>query len=253
MVVPNLTRDHTVVGTPDYMAPEQARDSKHPDPRSDLYSLGCALYFLLSGQVPFPRGGPIEKIIAHQSQVAPPVQALRPDVPGGLGALVARLLAKKPEDRVQTAGELAELLAPFACYPAGAAAVEVVVRDSAPHAAAPSASTVVGAGGGPSSSSLLDPNMALGLAKEDLPGRPAVGPSDLTPRPPTEPPKQSKALAASAHLPTRASKLPRATSRKSRAPEPDAAGRVVPQAAWAAFAAFGLAVLVLMLWLVSHS
>jgi serine/threonine-protein kinase len=247
MVVPNLTRDHTVVGTPDYMAPEQARDSKHPDPRSDLYSLGCALYFLLSGQVPFPRGGPIEKILAHQSQVPPPLRSLRPEVPAELAALVARLMAKHPEERAQTAGELAELLAPFARYPAGEPAVEVSVRDSAPHGAAPSVGTVGGAG--PSSSSLLDPGLALALAKEDLPPRVAVGPSDHTPRPQADGPKASKPLTASARLAGRQSALPRPAARKG--PGPHAAGRSVPQAVWLAFGMFGIAILALMLWLLS--
>jgi serine/threonine-protein kinase len=245
-----MTEPGTVVGTIDYMAPEQARDSRHPDPRSDLYSLGCALYFLLSGQVPFPRGGPIEKILAHQSQVPPPLRSLRPDAPAELAALVARLMAKRPEERVQTAGELAELLAPFARYPAGAPAVEVSVRDSAPHQAAASVSTV-GGGAGPSSSSLLDPALALGLAKEDLPPRGAVGPSDRTPRPQADEPKESKPLTASARRAGRQSAPLRPAARKRREPNPSAAGRSVPQAAWLAFGLSGIAILALMLWLLS--
>jgi serine/threonine-protein kinase len=249
MVAPNLTRDHTVVGTPDYMAPEQARDSKHPDPRSDLYSLGCAFYVLLTGQVPFPRGGAIEKIIAHQSQPPAPVQSLRPDVPAELAALVAKLLAKRPEDRVQTAGGLAELLAPFARYPAGAAPVEVSVRDSAPHAPASSASGVCGpAVPAPSTSSLLGPVTLLELAKEEPP---AVAPSDRTPRPKADSPKESKRLKQSARPAARQSKLAQPTARKSRIPAADTRRRV-PQIIWVAFAIFGAAVLALMLWLAAH-
>ena len=118
MVAPDLTRDHTVVGTPDYMAPEQAKNSKRVDPRADLYSLGCTFYFLLTGTVPFQGEGAIEKILAHQSQHPAPVQALRPDVPAPVAELVARLMAKRPDDRVQTASELADLaLKPHASYP----------------------------------------------------------------------------------------------------------------------------------------
>lgn len=251
MVVPHLTRDHTVVGTPDYMAPEQARNSKNPDPRSDLYSLGCALYFLLTGQVPFPRAGAIEKIIAHQAEAAAPVQSLRPEVPAELGALVAKLLTKRSEDRVQTAGELAELLAPFARYPAGAAAVEVAVRDSAPPRPSPSASTIGGAGAGPSSSSLPGPAALLELAKDELPARPSVAPSDHTPRPKADAPRQSKQFRQSNPAAgARPSKLPRADDRQGRAAASD--GRHVPQFVWVGFALFGVSILALMLWLVSN-
>lgn len=130
MVVPDLTRDHTVVGTPDYMAPEQARDSKSVDARADLYSLGCTLYFLLTGRVPFAAEGAIEKILAHQMELAPPLQALRPEIPAPVAELVTRLMAKRPDDRVQTAAEVAEMLAPHARYPKGAPPVEVVSRRS---------------------------------------------------------------------------------------------------------------------------
>lgn len=121
MVAPNLTRDHTVVGTPDYMAPEQAKNSKAVDPRADLYSLGCTFYFLLAGRVPFAAPSAIEKILAHHTDVPTPVQALRPQVPNAVAELVARLMAKRPEDRPQTAAEVAARLEPFVAYPAGAA------------------------------------------------------------------------------------------------------------------------------------
>ena len=110
MVAPHLTRDHAVVGTPDYMAPEQAKNSRDADPRSDLYSLGCTLYFLLTGRVPFPYEGPIEKILAHQTEPPPPLQALRPEVPAALAGIIVRLMAKRPEDRFQTPAEVADML-----------------------------------------------------------------------------------------------------------------------------------------------
>jgi serine/threonine-protein kinase len=242
MVVPNLTRDHTVVGTPDYMAPEQARDSKHPDPRSDLYSVGCALYFLLTGSVPFPRGGPIEKILAHQAETAAPVQSLRPEVPDGLATLVAKLLAKRPEQRVQTAGELAELLAPYARYPEGAAPVEVVVRETAPHAPLPAASTVAGTAP-PSSGSLIGPSTVLELVKEAPPpaSRP-VAPSEPTPRPRGEPSKRRE------HSPA-PPKSSRAASRAGRSKPP---ARPVSQVVWVGVALLGVAILALMLWILSR-
>ena len=121
----DLTRAGTVVGTPDYMAPEQARNSSTVDHRADIYSLGCTLYFLLTGHPPFPEGTPIEKIIKHQLEAPIPLQALRRDAPDAVAIVVARLLAKRPQDRFATAAEAADALAPLAVYPVGAKAVAV--------------------------------------------------------------------------------------------------------------------------------
>jgi serine/threonine-protein kinase len=110
---PALTQLGMVVGTYDYMAPEQGRDSSSADARSDLYSLGCTFYFLLTGQPPFPDGGALEKMMQHQLDEPAPVEGLRPDVPPGVAAVLRRLLAKRPEDRYQSADEVAEALAPF--------------------------------------------------------------------------------------------------------------------------------------------
>ena len=99
--------------SPDYVSPEQAKDLRQANVRSDLYSLGCTLYFALTGRPPFPRGTALEKLFQHQFEESPPVARLRPDVPRVLGAIVQRLLAKRPADRYQDAAELAEALAPF--------------------------------------------------------------------------------------------------------------------------------------------
>jgi serine/threonine-protein kinase len=126
----DLTRAGTVVGTPDYMAPEQARNSSTVDHRADLYSLGCTLYFLLVGHPPFPDGSPIEKIIKHQIEVPTPVQALRRDVPDAVATVVARLLAKRPEDRYATAADVADALAPLTVYPDGVKPVLIRMHGS---------------------------------------------------------------------------------------------------------------------------
>jgi eukaryotic-like serine/threonine-protein kinase len=110
----DLTRAGTVVGTPDYMAPEQAKNSSTVDHRADLYSLGCTLYFLLAGRPPFPDGNPIEKIIKHQLEAPMPLQALRPEVPTEVAEVIARLMARSPVDRFPTALEAADALAPLA-------------------------------------------------------------------------------------------------------------------------------------------
>lgn len=116
-----LTRDGTVVGTPDYMAPEQAKNSSTVDHRADLYSLGCSLYFLLRGQAVFPEGSPIDKLIRHQLDPAPDIRKVRPDLPDGLAAVIDKLLKKRPEDRYQTASEVALALAPFTASAAAGA------------------------------------------------------------------------------------------------------------------------------------
>ncbi len=108
-----LTRENTVVGTPDYMSPEQAKNSSTIDARSDQYSLGCTLYYLLRGQAPFPTGTPIEKLIRHQTEAVPSIRHVRPDVPEGLAAVLTKLLQKKPELRYRTAAEAATALEPF--------------------------------------------------------------------------------------------------------------------------------------------
>ena len=108
-----LTRDGTVVGTPDYMSPEQAKNSSTVDARADQYSLGCTLYFLLRGQVLFPGGTPIDKLLRHQLDPVPDIRKARPDIPAGLAEVLARLLAKKPDQRYANCDEAARALAPY--------------------------------------------------------------------------------------------------------------------------------------------
>jgi serine/threonine-protein kinase len=105
-----LTKLGAIMGTADYMAPEQAISSRHADIRSDLYSLGCTLYLMLTGRPPFPGGTALEKIMRHQLDEPAPVEGLRPGVPPDLLAVVRRLMAKQPAERFQTPAELAEAL-----------------------------------------------------------------------------------------------------------------------------------------------
>ncbi|GIW79635.1 MAG: hypothetical protein KatS3mg105_1442 [Gemmatales bacterium] len=113
------THQNSVVGTPDYLSPEQAADLHKADIRSDLYSLGCTMYFLLTGQVPFPGQSSLDKLVQHSTATPVPIQVLRPEVSTEVAAIVNKLMAKAPEDRFQTPAELAEALAPFAenCAP----------------------------------------------------------------------------------------------------------------------------------------
>jgi len=112
-----LTREGVVVGTPDYMAPEQAKNSRRVDIRADIYSLGCTLYFLLAGRPPFAEGTAIEKILKHQLDPVPPVRQYRPDVPADVEELLLRMLAKHPQDRPSSALEVAQELEKWCRYP----------------------------------------------------------------------------------------------------------------------------------------
>ncbi|WP_437224749.1 serine/threonine protein kinase [Planctomicrobium sp. SH661] len=103
-----ITRDGTTVGTVDYMAPEQASNSKAADIRSDIYSLGCTWYHLLTGQPPFPDGSVTNKISAHISSPIPDPSRINSNVPEPVVAVIHRMLAKKKEQRYQTPAELLE-------------------------------------------------------------------------------------------------------------------------------------------------
>jgi serine/threonine-protein kinase len=102
------------LGTPDYVAPEQVADPGRADPCSDIYALGCTLYHLLTGRPPFSGGSQEEKLLRHRCEQPPAVERLRPELPCGLGAVVRRMMAKLPNDRLPSAGAVADALAPFA-------------------------------------------------------------------------------------------------------------------------------------------
>lgn len=108
------TREGAILGTPDYIAPEQITDSGSADIRSDIYSLGCTLYHLLAGRAPYAGRTLLEKLHAHGSLNLPPLAGLRDDVPRELLAVLARMTAKDPRHRYATPREVADALAPWA-------------------------------------------------------------------------------------------------------------------------------------------
>jgi serine/threonine-protein kinase len=146
----SMTQEGVIMGTPDYIAPEQGTDAHNVDTRADLYSLGCTLYFLIAGQVPFPGGTLMEKLLKHQQQAPTPLRSLRSDVPPQVEAVVTRLLAKPPEQRYQTPAELALAIAAAtsgSAQPAGPVSMPLVPAGpavptlSAPEITSTSAST----------------------------------------------------------------------------------------------------------------
>ncbi|TWT95896.1 Serine/threonine-protein kinase PrkC [Botrimarina colliarenosi] len=105
-----LANDENVLGTADYLAPEQALNSHSADARADIYSLGCTFYFLLVGRPPFPDGTISERLLKHQVEEPQSLLTIRPDTPLTLVDLCSRMMSKKPDDRPQTAGDVSRLL-----------------------------------------------------------------------------------------------------------------------------------------------
>jgi hypothetical protein len=127
-----FTATGALVGTVDYIAPEQVRGER-VDARTDVYSLGCVLFHALTGHVPYPEANQIAKLYAHDSQPPPSVCEAVPELPAALDAVVARAMAKAPDDRYQSAGDLgAAAMAAVAAAPVARAERTVAVGEAAP-------------------------------------------------------------------------------------------------------------------------
>ncbi len=115
----NLTKkfDESVLGTADYLAPEQAIDSSSVDIRADIYGLGGTFYYMLTGFPPFPEGSVAQKLLWHQTKAPKAVRAYRPEVPEGVAAIVDKMMAKDASNRYQSPAELMEALAPWVQTP----------------------------------------------------------------------------------------------------------------------------------------
>jgi serine/threonine protein kinase/formylglycine-generating enzyme required for sulfatase activity len=112
-----VTLDGFVIGTPDFLAPEQARNPAGVDIRADVYALGATLFYLLTAKVPFDGANATEKLLKHCTDPPPPLRPLRPDAPPPVEQIVHWCLAKRPEDRPQTPLQLAMALHPFCPQP----------------------------------------------------------------------------------------------------------------------------------------
>ena len=119
--------ESNILGTVDYLAPEMASGEAQADPRVDIYSLGCTMFFLLTGQVPYPETTLIERILAHQEKPPRDPRELRPDTPKELAYIILKMEEKKPEDRYQSMDEV--LAALDASFPES---TDLNIMDSAP-------------------------------------------------------------------------------------------------------------------------
>jgi serine/threonine-protein kinase len=108
-----LTAVGKLLGTIDYIAPEQAADARRADSRADIYSLGCTLYYLLTATPPFPGDDLVTKVLARQEGEPPDVREKCPEVPPELSAVLCKMMARRPDDRYQTPAEVAAALEPF--------------------------------------------------------------------------------------------------------------------------------------------
>jgi serine/threonine-protein kinase len=131
-----LTQSGMTLGTFDYISPEQARDPRDVDVRSDLYSLGCTLFHMLTGRPPFPGGTVLQKLIQHQEEQPADVRELNPLVPPELAAVIGRLMAKNRERRYQTPENLVRDLLAVAGR-AGLPYTDPLLRDWPPEARRP--------------------------------------------------------------------------------------------------------------------
>jgi len=109
----SITRTGQIMGSPDYMAPEQAMDARSADIRSDIYGLGVTLYQLLSNELPFSGDNVMQRLVARINEDAPPISSVRPDVPPVLVHIIARMLHREPAQRFQTPSEVGAMLQSF--------------------------------------------------------------------------------------------------------------------------------------------
>jgi serine/threonine protein kinase len=169
-LVDTMSTANSVASGLDCSSPESIMDPQNLTPAGDQYSLGCIMYFALTGQFPFPDGSAAEKMMAHQFREPTPITELNPDVPAELVAIIERLMKKKPEERFGSVGELVEALRPLA--------------DSAPAlAAAPAAPATLRMPARDAHGNVEDGRRPISIPA--IPGRPSVGPSTPTPRPAT--------------------------------------------------------------------
>ncbi|GHT34861.1 hypothetical protein FACS189427_02980 [Planctomycetales bacterium] len=131
----DLTASGVTLGTFDYISPEQARDPRNADIRSDIYSLGCTFFFMLAGRPPFPEGTVLQKLLQHQGDEPPDIRTFQPSIPAEIAQLIQKMMAKDPRQRFQTPTLLVDALVRTAkmlgLQPAGQSKLMLMMNQSA--------------------------------------------------------------------------------------------------------------------------
>jgi serine/threonine protein kinase len=139
-----LTIAGALLGTPDYAAPEQARDARSADIRADIYSLGCVGYHLLTGRPPFPDKNGIRQMIRHATEAPPKLEQVRPETPASLRSILERMLAKDSADRFETPADALRALREYNSAPATVGLAQLVDNSGAETRRLPSAARAPG-------------------------------------------------------------------------------------------------------------
>ncbi len=137
-----VANNENVLGTADYLAPEQALNSHTVDHRADIYSLGCTLYYLLTGKPPFSDGTLAQRIARHQSEMPKEIRSLRTDCPGELAGICLKMIQKDPAYRYQTAEDVAEVLEKFAVTTPRGQKIAVTIANSLADSAGSDSSSI---------------------------------------------------------------------------------------------------------------
>ncbi|HUR52660.1 MAG TPA: serine/threonine-protein kinase [Gemmataceae bacterium] len=237
----NLTKqldNKSILGTADYVAPEQAVDSSTVDIRADIYSLGATLYFLLAGRPMFPEGRTAQKLVWQQIKDPTPIAQLRPDVPAELAGIVHTMIQKRPDDRFQSPEDVFDALAPWTqgdiAPPPESVMPAVGGRIAAAKTAVPgSGTTRVGGSTTQMVAAAMKsgPNSAVGLGKVDPFGPRSGGSSEAI----TPPPRPGLGSDTNAVAQDETKRTP---SRPAAVPAPEPAA-VKPRPAWQVVALAG--------------
>jgi serine/threonine protein kinase len=208
----SLTIQGQVLGSYEYMAPEQAADAKKADQRSDIYGLGCTLHALLTGRPPYEGKGPTMQIVAHSTKPVPSLRVARPEVPEALDRVFEKMLAKNPDERFTSMHDVVRELK--TCLPTKAAGKAAIVPPPPPVASPDQGSNklLFGIAGGTLAGLVLISLIAFGLPGGDSATKekpPAAKPTDAATAPPVTPPAREKPEARPAPNNVATSTLPR--------------------------------------------
>jgi hypothetical protein len=174
-LVDTMSTANTLTSGLDCASPESILEPTNRTPAGDQYSLGCVLYFCLTGRVPFPEGSAVEKMMAHQTKDPMPIKDMAPEVPDGLVEVIAKLMAKKPEDRFSGCDEVVEALEPYLGEMAEVDAAEPAMA----RAGGGSAFNRGGIGGGSSGRMPGIPSAPIAPSLPGFPSRPASTPAPV--------------------------------------------------------------------------